>query len=185
MPGEQRHEIVLRLRNIEDLFVAPALDPLSGQFHAMSGIEQIMVKSRARTVDGPLHTTITLPRSDISDDLTGRCRDALRGYCADRLQAIDLEKAQLRRQGYKELWLGVIFLAVCLAGSGSIEALDRGPDLLRRFLVEGLVIVGWISLWHPIDLLLFSRWPLIQDQRILQHIRDMDVTIQPTDASAE
>ncbi len=178
MAGEQQNDLVLRLRDIEELFIAPALDPLNGQFHSMSGIDQILVKLRPRALDQTSRLIILLPPDQLSDDLEKRCKEALRGFCADRLQAIDLEKAQLNRQGFKELKLGLMFLAICLLVSSSIAARNWGPQLLSTFLIEGFVIVGWIALWHPVDLLLFSRWTLVRDQRVLEHIRDLPLNIQ-------
>jgi len=171
MAGGQQDELLLTLRNINELFVPPVLDPLNGQFHSMSGIDQILVKLRPRTLDRTSHLTILLPPDQLDDGLEERCKYATRGFCADRLQAIDLDKAQLNRQGFKELKLGLLFLAICLMVSGSIAAQNWGPELLSTFLIEGVVIVGWIALWHPVDLLLFSRWTLVRDQRVLRHIR--------------
>ncbi len=82
----------------------------------------------------------------------------------------------MKRQGLKELVLGVVYLAICLTASGSIGALDLQPDFPRALPAEGLVIVGWISLWHPVDLLLFCRWPsTIRYQTVLEQVRGMDI----------
>ncbi len=78
----------------------------------------------------------------------------------------------------KELWAGLLFLTVCLLTSGWVEVRDWRSEFLAHFLSVGLVIVGWIAIWHPVELLLFERWPMTRDRGIYQSIRDMELDIR-------
>ena len=37
--------------------------------------------------------------------------------------------------------------------------------------------VGWIALWHPVDMLFFERLPLLREQRVLRRIQNADVRV--------
>lgn len=41
-----------------------------------------------------------------------------------------------------------------------------------------LVIVGRMSMWHPVDMLFFERVPLIRDQRVLCRIQGADIRVR-------
>ncbi|WP_247828979.1 hypothetical protein [Arthrobacter antioxidans] len=83
-----------------------------------------------------------------------------------------------------ELIFGLLFLALCLVLSSSVAALVVGPAWLNQFIVEGLIIVGWIALWHPIDLLLFERWPLRTELRKVERLRKGTVQVRSKDRSS-
>ncbi len=94
---------------------------------------------------------------------------------------VEVELARVARRGRTELLFGVVFLAACFALS-SAAASSLEPYWLSDFISEGLIIVGWIALWHPVDMLLFERWPLRRDIRLLRTIRDAEIRIGSTDA---
>jgi hypothetical protein len=51
------------------------------------------------------------------------------------------------------------------------------PEWLGQLVVEGLVIVGWIALWHPVDMLCFDRLPLLRDKRVLVRVQQAQITL--------
>lgn len=42
--------------------------------------------------------------------------------------------------------------------------------MLVEGLEEGLLILGWVMMWRPIDILLFEYWESHLGQRRLKHI---------------
>ena len=59
----------------------------------------------------------------------------------------------------------------------ALLASSSGPSWARTFFSEGLIIVGWIALWHPVDMLFFERLPLLREQRVLRRIQNADVRV--------
>ena len=44
-----------------------------------------------------------------------------------------------------------------------VETIDTKPlNYLRSFIKEGLILVGWVSMWKPINIFLYEWWPLIE-----------------------
>lgn len=174
-PGQAR--VSLALADITDLFTAPSPNPLEGRFENRSGIQRLLSLVDP-TSSLPLHVDIALDRGGDPNESESRIERALQGYCGERIERIDLQRAEVKRLGFKELGFGLVFLAGCLIAGSLLLATQAGPEWLRTFLTEGLVILGWIGLWHPVDMLFFERIPLIRDQRILSRIRDAEVSVR-------
>jgi hypothetical protein len=45
-------------------------------------------------------------------------------------------------------------------------------------LSQGLTIVGRVSLWRPVELLLYEWWPLWRNRRVYEHIQQVELIIQ-------
>ncbi len=102
---------------------------------------------------------------------------ALQGYCDQRLDDLGAKRRAILRRGFKELVFGTAFLALCLGLAAAAAARITSPDWLRQFTSEGLIIVGWIALWHPVDMLLFEQWPIAREMRIIKQVRRMPVEV--------
>lgn len=48
----------------------------------------------------------------------------------------------------------------------------------RRILHEGLVIVSWVALWRPIELVLYDFWPVRAQRHVIERLRDADVVLR-------
>ena len=49
--------------------------------------------------------------------------------------------------------------------------------ILKNLFSEGLLIIGWVAMWEPINTFLYGWWPIVHKLRIYQKIIDMDVSI--------
>jgi hypothetical protein len=81
--------------------------------------------------------------------------------------------------GLKALQVGVLFLAICLVLAAAIAGSNVAPGSFGDVLTQGLTIVGWVSLWRPVEILLYKWWPLWRDVRVYDYIQRMDISIQP------
>ncbi len=43
---------------------------------------------------------------------------------------------------------------------------------------EGFLIAGWVSLWYPIEVLLYEWWPYSRENRIYERIMNMDIVLK-------
>ena len=180
MAQSKVHVVRVELARIQELFQAPAFDPLAGRPHADSGLERILTRVRPGP-RGPIRATIVLPGSERAADLEVRVRAALHDYCAVRIEQQRNDKASLRHEGFATLMRGLVFLALCLLASRMLGDPKLLPGVLARYLDEGFIIAGWVALWYPLDVLLYEHWPLTREQRILERLRDMEMTFEFAD----
>ena len=175
---DRNSTITIQLRAIDELFSAPTPGSLHGFFEDRSGFERLLAELQTAAYSKPEHLRIILPRNDMTAGLQAAVETALRGYCDARIKALEAEAAGVKQLGRKELGFGLAFLAACLLIAGVVQAWG-GYGFVRDYMVEGLVIIGWIALWHPVDMLIFARWPNLRDRRLLSHIKQMQVSLDP------
>ena len=44
---------------------------------------------------------------------------------------------------------------------------------------EGLLIVGWVAMWGPLDVFLYGWWPIAGRRRLFAYLARLDVELRP------
>jgi hypothetical protein len=85
------------------------------------------------------------------------------------------------RQGLRSLGSGsILFLVGLLLSTGFLE--PDVPQFWQDLLGNGVfLVIGWVGLWYPLDLLFFARQPLKREAQIVQAISRMPLLVQPAD----
>lgn len=176
------YEFTLFLDDLQYLFQKPLFDPLHGRFDDLSGVEQILDVLKPLSLQRPLRATISLPPEKTGADTARVASAAVRGYSDGQIRRLDREMAALRWNGFKALQTGLLFLAACLLLSAFFGNLSALPEFLSTFLSEGFLIAGWVSLWHPTEILLYEWWPIWREKQLYKRIRDMEIIVadEPT-----
>jgi hypothetical protein len=71
------------------------------------------------------------------------------------------------------LVVGLVFLGLCQLGASAL--IDTGG--WRSFVREGLLIVGWVAMWKPLDIALYRWWPLVAQGRLYRRLARMPVEV--------
>jgi hypothetical protein len=171
-------EVIIPLEDITHLFVVPDFDPYSDRATYASGLDTILTALRSKSLRKKTRAILVLPTQVITEGLESTVKQAVIRYCDFKIQEAKSELAATLWQGTKALQSGVVFLVVCLALAALVDASTLIPRILGNFLSEGLTIVGWVSLWRPVELLLYEWWPLWRNRRVYEYIGKMDLVIQ-------
>ena len=81
------------------------------------------------------------------------------------------------REGRVALAIGLAFLIACMVLrqlAGSIE-----QPTVRPVLQEGLVILGWVAMWRPLQIFLYDWWPVRHYARLYDALSTMPVKVVP------
>jgi hypothetical protein len=132
------------------------------------------VQRRARIV-------VMLPADQITDGIAETLRVALRRYCEARLARVQRETELAWRQGLRSLGSGsILFVVGLLLSAGFLE--PDVPAFWQNLLGNGVfLVIGWVGLWYPLDLLFFARQPFKREARIVKAISYMPLVVQPVD----
>jgi hypothetical protein len=132
------------------------------------------VQRRARIV-------VMLPAEQITDGIAETLHVALRRYCEARLARVQRETELAWRQGLRSLGSGsILFLVGLLLSAGFLE--PDVPEFWQNLLGNGVfLVIGWVGLWYPLDLLFFARQPLKREAQIVKAISRMPLSVQPAD----
>jgi hypothetical protein len=149
--------------------IEPGVDEIVNELLGRSNVQR-----RARIV-------VTLPAEQIADGIAETLRTALRRYCEARLARVQRETEVVWRQGLRSLGSGsILFVVGLLLSAGFLE--PDVPQFWQDLLGNGVfLVIGWVGLWYPLDLLFFARQPLKREARIVEAISQMPLVVQPAD----
>ena len=67
------------------------------------------------------------------------------------------------------------FLFMCILATQLLSTIEE--NLIKNLFSEGLLIIGWVAMWEPVNTFLYGWWPIVHKLKIYQKIIDMDVSI--------
>jgi hypothetical protein len=181
-PPFRRHcdlELTLPLRTIDDLFTAPDLDPFSHDYETYGekpGIETIAGVLHAEQGVRQVETILELPPGVIDPALERRVSEAIVRYCRVKIAELDLELLRIKRYGVRALLIGLVAV---LALNALSKPLDASDDPILELVSQGLQIAAWVTLWFPINVLVYDRWYSRRDQRVYRQMLLMGVSVVP------
>jgi hypothetical protein len=125
--------------------------------------------------DKPLVFRLHLPEEQAPLQPERLVRTALHNYFTYRADLARLEVRRTLQLGRSSFFVGSVFLACCMLARELLRGVEEVGWL--RFVEEGLLIIGWVAMWRPIELLLYDWWPLLRRGRTYENLSRMRVEI--------
>ncbi len=69
-------------------------------------------------------------------------------------------------------------LAIFLLSMGGRQLLQNAVDVLPRALDEGLIVLAWIALWRPVELLGYDWVPLVRRRHLYERLAGIRVLVR-------
>lgn len=91
----------------------------------------------------------------------------------------EVKKRELRdlvRMGLVSLMIGLTFLTLCTGFSHHFG--DASASFAKSLVKEGLMVMGWVSMWKPISIFLHDWWPIHRSMRELQELATIEVEVR-------
>ena len=170
--------IEIRLRELRQLFntLDPSpfherdLDP-AAEDYVVSAAREIGVRPSKLILHLPAHTA----DAEAADAVT-----AIRHYFEYRSGHTRQQLRLLLGRGAISLSIGLAFLAVCLL----IRQLLVGVSGSALAIVsEGLLILGWVAMWKPVEVFLYDWWPELGRRRLFDRIAHMEIETRSPDSA--
>ena len=171
--------IEIRVHNIGQIF--HTLDPLPFRERDLdAGVEQFIVRwAGEMAAQRPVSILIHLPPVEALRPEAQLIEEAIRSFFAYRAEVFGWELRELFRNGIAALAIGLVVLAACILVGQLAEGL-LGTGYLGRFFDEGLIILGWVANWRPLEIFLYDWWPLARRRRLFQRLAEMPVEVLTT-----
>ena len=169
--------IELRLESIAQLFDPFDPFPLPARDLARSAEEFIIGWARDLPRDAPLAIIVHVPSAEAMTEAAKGLPQAIGRYFNYRAERARSDVKELFQVGRLSLIIGVSVLIVCVA-AGRILPSILGETPLMRVISEGLVILGWVANWRPIEIFLYDWWPLMRRRHLYQRIAAAPVSIR-------
>jgi hypothetical protein len=159
--------IQLRLRELPQLFNSMDPSPFHERDLDADAEEFIVSWAREHPKDHELELAIHLEVAPPPDRAAG-VEEAIRHYFAERAAIKQREFRHLMRRGRVSLFVGLIFLAICVSLSELISRI--GYSTAAQLIRESLLIGGWVAMWRPLEIYLYDWWPLRDERRLLERL---------------
>jgi hypothetical protein len=143
-------------------------------------VENYIVQSvREFSITTSLKLIFYLP-SEKQDEAKQILPEAIHHYFDYRKQNAEKELRTILRQGRTSLIVGLVFLFACISTTELANWLASGP--LTHIFQEGLVIIGWVAMWRPVEIFLYDWWSIKNNQRLYEKLSQMKIEIKPNKA---
>ncbi|MGE5145891.1 MAG: hypothetical protein ACM3N5_04040 [Candidatus Eiseniibacteriota bacterium] len=125
----------------------------------------------------PLKLIVHLPADQLPLAATIDLQESIHNYFAYRVGETQRRVRALLREGRIALVIGLLFLALCVSVRHLVLTLG-GPGTVSQVLAEGLLILGWVAMWRPLQIFLYEWWPLRRHGRIFAKLAAMPVEVR-------
>lgn len=160
--------IELRLGSPRQLF--NTIDP--APFHEKDldeAAERYIVGAVENFPDGtPLQLQLHLPEEFRNQETREQLSTALHNYFGWRSEETRRDLARLLRDGRISLVIGLSFLVFCTVTRQLTVHYTDG--MVTHLFDEGLLIIGWVALWRPIQTFLYDWWPIRRRLHTLRRV---------------
>ena len=121
---------------------------------------------------------VTAPPEDLGRG--AEVSEAIHHHFFWQTQEANEELHEIFREGRLGLLLGLIVVALLLAGSEAVLLLGRGR--LLTTLSESMIIAAWVAIWRPAELLLYSHLPVRRRRNLARALAQAGVVLRSSDS---
>ena len=168
--------IEIRVRDVSDLLVASP-PPFKGAVLTPDAESYIVREAKQVPFQKPIHLVI-----ESAKPLGVDAGQIIAAYFREAAEIESQNISELFRSGLKALLIGLLTLSLCLflAWYFTYHVTQRP---MTRLIQESFVILGWVSMWKPIEIFLYEWLPLTRRRRLFLRISSANVTSKSSETS--
>ena len=186
MANSQPSDIVIRLDSIDQLFNAPDINPFSdeevdvlGEPALLRAVRRLLAH-RIRNWEG-MRLILELPADQITPDLDKETKKAISRFSAAK---IDDNKLTIRLSRTRSLiGLGIVTIIsialIALTYFLFTSVYTRASDAVVGLVASCVSVFVWVSIWGPMEKLLFDWVEPHMMNNILRKLPALDIVIRP------
>ncbi|TAJ35343.1 MAG: hypothetical protein EPO67_04700 [Reyranella sp.] len=166
--------VELRLDRISRLY--NSLDPAPFREKELeAAADAYIVGSAEDAGPRPIRLVVMLPPSELAKQEADHIGPSIRHHFELRRDSENRSLRNMWWRGRVSLVVGLAFLAACLVGRNLLLSM---PSTVAHILSEGLLIVGWVAMWGPLDVFLYGWWPIRARWKLLDRLSRIDVELK-------
>jgi hypothetical protein len=171
-------DVVIELSNADELFAADPRGLLAGAHRIDSGMDELVERLLTQKEVATDQRIVVDIASGCSDELTAKVVTAVHCYAELRLRRANREHDLIWRQGMRSLLSGSLLFVVGIGLSYLFQRPAMG-EIANNLLGNGVfLVVAWVGLWYPLDLLFIAREQAKREIRVLGRMLTMPVVVR-------
>lgn len=136
--------------------------------------EFIVGWARELPAGSPIRIVVHMPRANVGSWQAGDMEAAFGSYFAYRAEIVGRDLRELFRTGRRSLQIGLAVLLLSVAAS-ELSIAAFGHEGIAAVLNEGLIILGWVANWRPLEIFLYDWWPIVGHRRLYHRLGEASV----------
>jgi hypothetical protein len=174
-PSSHETAIEIRLAKVQQLFNTFDPSPFHEKELDPAAEEYILDSVDEYALPKPLKLVIHLP-VEVGPAASDTIERAIHNHFRYRVEERRRRVRFLLREGRIALAIGLVFLVACM----SLREVVGMPSYVVD---EGLLILGWVAMWRPLQIFLYDWWPVRHQARIAAKLADMSIELTLTPSS--
>ncbi|MFI5012592.1 MAG: hypothetical protein ACHQAY_09605 [Hyphomicrobiales bacterium] len=169
-------DIEIRLGRLQQLFNSFDPSPFherdldrDAEAYIVESVDEFHLQKRLRLI-------IHLPADQLAAANASDLPRAIHNYFAYRLRESQRRLRLFFRDGRIALFIGLAFLFACILLRQLAFALGRGAP--EQIAGEGLLIVGWVAMWRPLEIFLYDWRPIRRRCQVFAKLSDIPVMVR-------
>ena len=171
-------KIEINLSRLQQLFNSLDPSPFRDRDLDHDAEDYIVGSAEEASRQQPLALVIHLSADQLPAQGLPDLREAIHNYFAYRRNQENRRLRLLFRDGRIALLIGLSYLFCCvlLRELASSFGNDSASDIFG----EGMLIIGWVAMWRPLEIFLYEWVPIRCRCRVLARLAEMPVIVQST-----
>ena len=168
--------IEIRVRHLQQLF--NLIDPSPFHDRDLDPAADEFIESWARTLPTgvPLALLVYVDEPSTQSSDIEVLRDSVQQFYRRKADAASRRLRDLFRRGRISLLIAVLFLATLGVIANTLAGVLHGT--VGAIAREGLLIVGWVAMWRPLEIFLYDWWPIRAKRKLFDRLAAMPVSVQ-------
>ena len=168
--------IEVRVKNAQQLFDVRDPAPFRERDLDDDFVEYVSTSVEEIGYNSNLKIVINIGEKESESIEKNIIKEAIRAYLDYQIELKRLHLSKLFRTVRLFLAFGLASLFTCLFVARTIEK-RFDPDSFFYVTREGFVILGWVAIWKPFELVLFDWYPVFDKIKLLKKLRDCEIDI--------
>jgi len=172
--------IEIRLARLQQLFNSLDPSPFHDRDLDQDAEDYIVDSADEFPLPIPLTLIIYMPAEQCGTVRSADLQQSIHNYFAYRLNETRRRLRLFFRDGRVALGIGLAFLFACIILRQIVLA--AGAGTISEIAAEGLLIVGWVAMWRPLEIFLYEWWPIRRRCQVFTKLSRIPVIVRGTEA---
>ena len=171
-------EIILKLKDADQVLIAPHNIFYEKRMLSPDAEEYLIEEAEKPSNRTAFYLKVYLPPENLNR--SQEIETAIHQHFAYRKNKSLKQLSRTLKLGWKGLLVAIVFLSILV--SFTLIIISQIPEgSLSVIFREILIILGWVALWRPADLLLYEWRPFKRDANLFERLERCKVEVIPTE----
>jgi hypothetical protein len=167
-------EIILKLENVDQMLIVPR-DVFYGKRMLNHNVEEFLIEeSEKHPYRTAIYLKVYLHPNPL--DKSGEIETAIHQHFAYRKNKSLKQLSRTLQLGWRSLLIAILFLSLLVSFTLIVirQMPEGGLSIIFR---EILIILGWVALWRPADLLLYEWRQFKRDANLFERLEGCKIEV--------